>query len=251
MSRSACTPRRGRRRSRSTRSSPQAERLDRAAALDRLADGAGESARTPRAPTGSRRARGARYHRVPTKSSGTPARQGSAATGLTQMAAATVSTVVTAAISVSGTAKRTVRASASTSAVVRETRSPVPARSTVESGRASTRRMKSSRSSANILSREDERRAPREPGEDRLRDQERGEHEHDLVDVRARSCRPGPTGRGRRAARAGEPRGGSGRVQADHPGQRAPVAAAEARAWARSSAPVAIGRSSFIRPPRG
>ncbi len=59
---------------------------------------------------------------------------------------------MTAAMSVSGTAKRIVRASASTSAVVRETRSPVPARSTVERGSASTRRMKSSRSSAKIRS---------------------------------------------------------------------------------------------------
>jgi hypothetical protein len=55
-------------------------------------------------------------------------------------------------MSVSGTAKRTVRASESTSAVVLETRSPVPARSTVESGSARTRRMKSSRSSAKTFS---------------------------------------------------------------------------------------------------
>jgi hypothetical protein len=89
---------------------------------------------------------------VPIASAGTPARQGRAAIGFTQNAAATVSNVVTAAISVSGTAKRIVRASESTSAVVRETRSPVPARSTVDSGNASTRRMKSSRSSANICS---------------------------------------------------------------------------------------------------
>ncbi len=77
---------------------------------------------------------------------------GSAASGLTQIAAATVSSAVTAAISVSGIAKRIVRVSESMSAVVRETRSPVPARSTVESGSASTRCMKSSRSSANICS---------------------------------------------------------------------------------------------------
>ena len=89
---------------------------------------------------------------MPTTSGSTPARQASAAGGLTHTAATTVSTVVTAAISVSGTAKRTVRSIAATSAVVRETRSPVPARSTVESGSASTRCMKSSRSSANICS---------------------------------------------------------------------------------------------------
>ncbi len=89
---------------------------------------------------------------MPNESAGTPAMHGSAASGLTQIAAATVSTAVIAAIVVSGTAKRIVRVSASTSAVVREIRSPVPARSTVESGSASTRRMKSSRSSANIFS---------------------------------------------------------------------------------------------------
>ncbi len=77
---------------------------------------------------------------------------GSAAIGLTQTAAATTRSAVTQAIDVSGIANRIVRASASTSAVVRETRSPIPARSTVESGSASTRRMKSSRSSANIRS---------------------------------------------------------------------------------------------------
>ena len=105
-------------------------------------------ARSQRYPAGAR----FRYQRVLKKSSGTPTRAGRAASGLTQIAAATVSTVVIAAISVSGTAKRTVRASESTSAVVRETRSPVPARSTVESGSASTRRMKSSRSSAKTFS---------------------------------------------------------------------------------------------------
>ena len=89
---------------------------------------------------------------MPITIAGTPATSARAAGGLTQTAAATVSTVVTAAISVSGIAKRTVRASESTSAVVRETRSPVPARSTLESGSASTVRMKSSRSSAKIRS---------------------------------------------------------------------------------------------------
>ena len=130
----------------------QAERLDRAAAVDRLADRARER-RVGRALPEVPRRRAAQVParadpRAPARRRGT----GSAAIGLTQTAAATVSTVVTAAISVSGTAKRIVRASASTSAVVRETRSPVPARSTVESGSASTRRMKSSRSSANICS---------------------------------------------------------------------------------------------------
>ena len=89
---------------------------------------------------------------MPTIRIGTPTMHGSAAIGLTQTAAPTTRSAVTHAIDVSGIANRIVRASASTSAVVRETRSPIPARSTVESGRASTRRMKSSRSSANIRS---------------------------------------------------------------------------------------------------
>ena len=146
---------------------------------------------------------------------------------MTQTAAATVSTVVTAAISVSGTAKRIVRASASTSAVVRETRSPVPARSTVESGSASTRRMKSSRSSREHLLGEDERRAPREPREDRLGEQEDGEDEHERVDVAAR--RPVLDRLDERAeeGRAGEAGGGGERVQAEHPDEPAAVAAAE------------------------
>ena len=89
---------------------------------------------------------------MPTIRIGTPTMHGSAAIGLTQTAAPTTSSAVTQAIDVSGIANRIVRASASTSAVVRETRSPMPARSTVESGSARTRRMKSSRSSANICS---------------------------------------------------------------------------------------------------
>ena len=89
---------------------------------------------------------------MPIQSAGRPVMHESAASGFTSRAAATVSVAVTDAIRISGTAKRIVRASASTSAVVRETRSPVPARSTVESGSASTRRMKSSRSSPKICS---------------------------------------------------------------------------------------------------
>ena len=135
--------------------------------------------------------------------------QGSAASGLTKIAAETVSTVVTAAISVSGIAKRIVRASESTSAVVREMRSPVPARSTVESGRASTRRMKSSRSSAKICSERTNEARRASQVRIGLSDQEGGQHDHELVHVVARGSlvdgvdqateqrRPGEAGRGR------------------------------------------------------
>ena len=108
--------------------------------------------RTRPAPRDSRPGRSGGTSACPTNRIGTPTMQGSAATGLTQTAAPTTSSAVTHAIDVSGMANRIVRASASTSAVVRETRSPIPARSTVESGSARTRRMKSSRSSANIRS---------------------------------------------------------------------------------------------------
>ena len=106
------------------------------------------AARSQRYPAGARR----RYQRIPIRIAGSPTMQESAATGLTTTAATTVSSTVTAEISVSGIAKRTVRASVSTSAVVRETRSPVPARSTTESGSASTWRMKFSRSWAKTVS---------------------------------------------------------------------------------------------------
>ena len=59
---------------------------------------------------------------------------------------------VISAISISGTANRTLCDSASTSREVRVSRSPVPARSTVDSGMASTRSTKSSRSSASTRS---------------------------------------------------------------------------------------------------
>ena len=89
---------------------------------------------------------------MPIQIAGSPVTHGSAAIGLTITAAVMVSTAVTRAISVSGIAKRIVRARASMSAVVRETRSPLPARSTVESGSASTRAMKSSRRRAKTSS---------------------------------------------------------------------------------------------------
>ena len=66
--------------------------------------------------------------------------------------APTAKTAVTTAISISGTANRTLCESASTSRDVRVSRSPVPARSTVDSGMASVRSTKSSRSSASTRS---------------------------------------------------------------------------------------------------
>ena len=59
---------------------------------------------------------------------------------------------MTQATSTDGTANRTVSDSESMSLVVREIRSPVPARSTVDSGSASTRSMNCSRSWANTFS---------------------------------------------------------------------------------------------------
>ena len=108
--------------------------------------------RTRRAPRGSRRARSGGTSACRRTGSAPRRCTGSAAIGLTQIAAPTTRSAVTQAIDVSGMANLIVRASASTSAVVRETRSPIPARSTVDRGSARTRRMKSSRSSANIRS---------------------------------------------------------------------------------------------------
>ncbi len=130
----------------------EAERLDGAAAVDRLAGRARE--RRVRGALPQVAGRGVAEVPARARRSGSAPRRctGSAAIGLTQTAAPTTRSAVTHAIDVSGIANRIVRASASTSAVVRETRSPIPARSTVESGSARTRRMKSSRSSANICS---------------------------------------------------------------------------------------------------
>ncbi len=75
---------------------------------------------------------------MPIQISGAPPSSGSASSGPVRKAASTVSTTVMDATRTSGTANRTVRDSASTSPVLRVTRSPVPARSTVDSGRDST-----------------------------------------------------------------------------------------------------------------
>jgi hypothetical protein len=66
--------------------------------------------------------------------------------------AATVKSTVTNATMVSGTANRTVRDRASTSREVRDSRSPVPARSTVPMGSARALSTNSSRNSASTCS---------------------------------------------------------------------------------------------------
>ena len=158
---------------------------------------------------------------------GAPTRHGSAAIGLTQTAAATTRSAVTHAIDVSGIANRIVRASASTSAVVRETRSPIPARSTVESGSASTRRMKSSRSSANIRSEstKDERRAKKVRIVWATRKIAR--IADDPVDLRRVDLRLQPLDERAEERRPDEPRGGGERMEDEDADHRAPVAACE------------------------
>ena len=85
-------------------------------------------------------------------SEGTPTNIASATSGAMNRHATTVSTMVTTATITRGTPNRTACCSLFTSLVVRATRSPVPARSTVDSGRAVTASMNSSRSSANTSS---------------------------------------------------------------------------------------------------
>ena len=102
---------------RSRRRSPTAWRSSRARACSRAWRSAG---------SGASRGRG----------TGTETRLATVASGLTRSIATRVSAAWTSATSHSGTAKRTVRDSASMSLVVRLRRSPVPARSTVARGRA-------------------------------------------------------------------------------------------------------------------
>ena len=164
-----------------------------------------------------------------------PVRQGSAATGLTQNAAPTVRTVVTAAISVSGTAKRIVRAMESTSAVVREMRSPVSPLDRREQAEHAAHEVLPKL--GEHLLREYERGAPREPGQHRLREEEQGE------DARAcrrkpASSRPGRTARDGPAAPVRETRCRRRGVQADHPDERPPVPAREQLGLAPKLGPV-------------
>ena len=187
------------------------ERLDGAAAVDRLPDRARERGVRGALPEIAAR----RVAQVPARPDrrGSARRRGRAArrSGSPRRPRPTTSSAVTHAIDVSGIANRIVRASASTSAVVRETRSPIPARSTVESGSARTRRMKSSRSSANICSERtnEERRAKKVRIVCATR--KTGEDDHDAVDLGRVDARLQPW--------TSEPRSG---------GPTSPVAAASA-----------------------
>ena len=137
---------------RARRLPPMPQRLDRPGALDRLGEAVGDLRVGRVLP----QVAGRRPAQVPagaeTTASARRSGSGSASSGPTSTSAPTVSTPVTIAISVSGTANRTLSDSASTSREVRVSRSPVPARSTVDSGMASTRSTNSSRSSASTCS---------------------------------------------------------------------------------------------------
>jgi hypothetical protein len=92
-----------------------------------------------------------------------------------------------------------VRSIAATSAVVRETRSPgAGALDGGERQREHAVHEVLAQLGEHLLG-EHERGAAREPGQHRLREQERGEDEHGLVDVRSASCLRRRPGRGGRA----------------------------------------------------
>ena len=75
--------------------------------------------------------------------------------------------------------------------------------------------------------REHERGPPREPREYGLHDEEPGEQEDDLVDVRARRPVLDRLDEAAEQQRAREPGGRGGRVERDHAGQAAPVPSAQ------------------------
>jgi hypothetical protein len=93
-----------------------------------------------------------RYHRTMTTMVGTPTNSATDTSGSITRHAATVSVIVTTATITRGTPNRTACCSLLTSLVVRVTRSPVPARSTVDSGNDVTVSRNSSRSSAKTFS---------------------------------------------------------------------------------------------------
>jgi len=93
-----------------------------------------------------------RYQRAKTTSRGTPVRSATAVHGETRNAATSVRAIVVVVTRTRGTPKRTTHCTRSTSFVVRPSRSPVPARSTVERGRCVTVWRNSSRSCAKMLS---------------------------------------------------------------------------------------------------
>ena len=107
------------------------ERLDGAGAVDGLGQRTVERRVALALGAGSPPARGAGTTACRRRSAAPRRAAAGRPAGAVRKAAATVSSTVTMATSTSGTANRTVRASASTSPVLRVTRSPVPARSTV------------------------------------------------------------------------------------------------------------------------
>ena len=128
------------------------QRLDRAGALDGLGQAVGEVGVGGALAQVARPAPGEVPRACrPAGSARRPAAAAPAA-GPTTTIAPAMKTGVTNAMRISGTAKRTLCDSASTSREVRVSRSPVPARSTVDSGMARTRSTKSSRSSASTRS---------------------------------------------------------------------------------------------------
>ena len=139
-------------------------------------------------------------------------------------AATQVIATVTTATKIDGIPNRATCDNASTSLVVRETRSPVPARSTVDSGSETTRSMNCSRSSAKRSSPIHERRPAREPRQHRLGDDRDGQADGEAVDRRDVALL------GHRVdEQADDPRGGQRgrrgeRVQADDEDQLAAVA---------------------------
>ena len=164
-----------------------------------------------------------------------PVRQGSAAAGLTRTPRRRW-TVVTAAISVSGTAKRIVQAMESTSAAVVREMDRRSARSTVESGRPSTRRqvLEARRTSAPRVR---TRRAARARSTPSAREGT-GRGPARACRRKPASSRPGRTARDGPAAPVTQdplsPRG----VQADHPDERPPVPAREQLGLAPKLGPV-------------
>ena len=162
----------------------QAERLERAAALDRLADRAGERRVRGALPEVARPARASGTSACRTKSTGTPTMHGRAASGLTQIAAATVSTAVIAAIS-------RLRHGEADRARQRVDVGGRPRDQVAGAGALDRRERQREHAAHEVLAQlgehllgEHERGAPREQGQRSSARRGRREHEDDLVDVR-------------------------------------------------------------------
>ena len=93
-----------------------------------------------------------KYHTDEIRIGGTASSQGRASGGTVITSAAATRTAVTSEMVISGIASRTARLSRSISVVVRDTRSPVPARSTTPVGKETALVRKSSRRSASTSS---------------------------------------------------------------------------------------------------